>query len=219
VRLSEAFLKTSSPANEAFRKKVLARTKDHAAEVQIQLALSLGEMAPDAASKAALSSLAQNKVALVKEAANFSITAREPVKVVAKPKGPTLSLDEQKRVETGKANYEVFCLPCHQPHGLGQEGLAPPLVGSEWIASEQRLVRIALNGLRGPIQVKGQTFEMDMPGLGVLEDEQIATVLTYIRNEWGHTFSPVSTNTVKQVRDQVADRTDAWTQEELLKVK
>jgi len=125
-----------------------------------------------------------------------------------------------KRFEAGKSNYEVVCLPCHQPHGLGQEGLAPPLVGSEWVAgTEQRLVRIVLNGLRGRITVKKQTFELDMPALGILEDEQIATVLTYIRNEWGHSLPPVNANTVKSVRDQTADRADAWTQEELLKIK
>lgn len=127
---------------------------------------------------------------------------------------------EMKRVEAGKANYELVCLPCHQPHGLGQEGLAPPLAGSEWVAgTEQRLIRIVLNGLRGPITVKGQKFELDMPALGILEDEQIATVLTYIRNEWGHSYAPVATETVKAVREKTADRADSWTQEELKNIK
>ena len=76
-----------------------------------------------------------------------------------------------------------------------------------------------LNGLRGPIQVKGQAFELDMPALGVLEDEQISTVLTYVRNEWGHAFAPVSTETVKKIREETAKREDSWTQEDLLKIK
>jgi mono/diheme cytochrome c family protein len=145
--------------------------------------------------------------------------AREPVPVAAAPSGPKLSPDEMKRFETGKANYEGYCLPCHQAHGLGQEGLAPPLAGSEWVGSEQRIARIVLHGLRGPIKVKGQPFELDMPALGVLDDEQIASVLTYIRNEWGHSFPAVTTNTIQQVREQTADRNDAWTEEELLKIK
>ena len=102
---------------------------------------------------------------------------------------------------------------------MGQEGLAPPLVGSEWLRSEDRLVRILLHGLRGPIVVKGQPFELDMPALGILEDEQIATILTYIRNEWGHSFPPVTTETVKKVRASTSERQDSWTQEELLKIK
>ena len=136
------------------------------------------------------------------------------------PAGPKLSPAEMKRFENGKANYEVYCLPCHQPHGLGQEGLAPPLVGSEWVGwPETRLIRMVLHGLRGPITVKGRPFELDMPSLSVLDNEQIATVLTYVRNEWGHAYPPVSTNAVKQVREQTADRADSWTQEELLKIK
>ena len=67
--------------------------------------------------------------------------------------------------------------------------------------------------------MKGQPFELDMPGLGILEDEQLAAVLTYVRNEWGHSFPAVGTNTLKTVREQTTDRSDAWTQEELLKIK
>ena len=221
VRISEALLRPSSPPAADLRKRVLALAGDGEADVQIQVALSLGEIAPDDASKTALKTLAQSQFALAKGAANFSMAALVPKPVVAAPiKKSKLSPAEQKMVEAGKANYEMVCLPCHQPHGLGQEGLAPPLAGSEWVAGpEQRIVRIVLNGLRGPIKVKGQPFELDMPALGVLEDEQIASVLTYIRNEWGHAYPPVTAETVKKVRDQTADHADSWTQEELLKIK
>ena len=84
--------------------------------------------------------------------------------------------------------------------------------------SERRLARIVINGLRGPIKVKGETFEMDMPALGVLDDEQIASVLTYIRREWGHTFEPVTPAAVKKAREETASREDAWTMPDLLKV-
>ncbi|HEY0551894.1 MAG TPA: cytochrome c, partial [Verrucomicrobiae bacterium] len=221
VRLTEPLLRVASPQTDDLRKKLLALATDSAADVQIQLALTLGEISPDAPSKATLKTLAQSKFPLAKDAANFSMAAREPKPVASAPsKGPKLSANELKQFEAGKANYEVVCLPCHQTHGLGQEGLAPPLVGSEWVSgSVQRLARIVLNGLRGPIQVKGQAYELDMPALGILDDEQIATVLTYVRNEWGHSYTPVGTNTVKQIRDATADRNDAWTQEELLKIK
>ncbi len=225
VRLTEPWLRVASPQTDDLRKKLLALAADSTADVQIQLALTLGEISSDAASQSALKSLAQSKFPLAKDEANFSQASREPKPVAsappsAPPKGPKLSAAEVKQFEAGKAYYEGVCLPCHQTHGLGQEGLAPPLVGSEWVTgSVQRLTRIVLQGLRGPIQVKGQPYEMDMPALGLLEDEPIATVLTYIRNEWGHSSTPVSTNTVKQIREATADRNDAWTQEELLKIK
>ncbi len=221
VRLSEPLLLSQSSEAAELRNKLLKLAGDNTPDVQTQLALTLGEIPADDASKAVLNTLAASRFALAGEAARFSIAAREakPVSTTPLP-GPKLSVDDLKRFEAGKANYEVVCLPCHQPHGMGQEGLAPPLVGSEWVAgSDQRLARIVLNGLRGPIQVKGQTYELDMPALGILEDEQIASVLTYIRNEWGHSFAPVSTNTLKEVRAATNDRTDAWTQEELLKIK
>lgn len=222
VRISESLLKTPSAETANLRRKVLALAADTTADVQTQAALTLGELAPDDASTATLKTLGKSPFELTKGAANFSIAAlAKPVATAnTKPKGPKLSPEEMKRFEIGKANYETVCLPCHQPHGMGQEGLAPPLVGSEWVSwSEGRLIRVVLHGLRGPIKVKGQPFELDMPALGVLDDEQIATVLTYIRNEWGHAYPPVSTNAVKKVRDQTADRSDAWTQEELLKIK
>jgi mono/diheme cytochrome c family protein len=102
---------------------------------------------------------------------------------------------------------------------MGQEGLAPGLVGTDWVAaSPERLIRIILHGLRGPIKVKDQTYELDMPSLGVLDDEQIAAVLTYVRREWGHTYSAVTPGLVKKVREETAKREDAWTEPELLKI-
>jgi mono/diheme cytochrome c family protein/glucose/arabinose dehydrogenase len=221
VRIAEAELRTATSETAELRKKVLSLSRDESADVQAQIALTLGEITADEESRAVLKSLTQSKFVLAKDAATFSTNAREAKPVAqTKPRGPKLSLAEMKRFEAGKANYETVCLPCHQPHGMGQEGLAPPLVGSEWVSgSEQRLARIVLNGLRGPIKVKGQPFELDMPALGILEDEQIATILTYIRNEWGHSYPPVTSETVKKARDATAERGDAWTQEELLKIR
>ncbi len=223
IRISESSLRVvdNKPETAALRTKVLALGQDKNTDVQIQLALTLGEIAPDAKSKEVLSALAgQATAAMVKDAAAFSIASREPLKptkIVAK--GPPLSPEDQKHFEAGKGVYEATCLACHQQHGMGQEGLAPPLVGSEWVSgSDQRLARIVLNGLRGPIKVKKQVYELDMPSLGVLEDQQIADALTYVRREWGHEFAPVPVATVKKVRDENAKREDSWTEAELLKL-
>src|SRR4030095_9464786 len=108
----------------------------------------------------------------------------------------------------------------HQINGKGQEGLAPPLVESDWTTgSEQRLIRITLNGVRGPITVKGRTYELEMPSMAVLDDEQLASMLTYIRREWGHTASAIEPETIAKSRKTTEKRDEAWTELELLKVR
>jgi mono/diheme cytochrome c family protein len=87
----------------------------------------------------------------------------------------------------GQAIFQKICAACHQQDGGGKDGLAPPLNGSEWVkaSSGDRLVRIVLNGLSGPVQVKGKTWALAMPPLREnLDDDQIATVLNYIRSQW-----------------------------------
>jgi mono/diheme cytochrome c family protein len=161
----------------------------------------------------------KSQFALARDAAKFSLGEYEVA--ARKPKAaPPMTAEERMLFNAGKAVYEMACVPCHQPHGMGQEGLAPPLAQSEWVSgSPERLVRIVLNGLRGPIKVKGQTYELDMPSLGVLSDEQIAAVLTYIRRDWNHGFAAVSPALVKKVREASATRVDAWTAADLQKAK
>ena len=132
---------------------------------------------------------------------------------------PPLTLEQKARFEAGKELYQVICGACHQPHGNGQEGLAPPLADSEWVVgSEARLVRLTLHGLRGPIKVKGKTYQLEMPQMAILDDEQIAAVLTYIRREWGNAAAPVEPKTVAKIRAETEKRDDAWTEAELLKI-
>jgi mono/diheme cytochrome c family protein/glucose/arabinose dehydrogenase len=137
----------------------------------------------------------------------------------AAPALAALTEEQQARFDLGKTLYEAVCAACHQPTGLGQEGLAPPLVESGWPeGSESRLIRILLHGLRGPLTIKNRVYELDMPPLGVLDDQQIAAVLTYIRRAWGHAAAPVEPNTVAQIRAETESREEAWTESELLKI-
>ena len=128
--------------------------------------------------------------------------------------------DDSASFARGKALYALVCGACHQPHGNGQAGLAPPLRDSEWVlGSEQRLARIVLHGVRDEISVKGANYTLNMPALAeALTDEQLADALTYVRREWGHTAAPVKAATIKAVRTATAKREDSWTQAELLKV-
>lgn len=135
------------------------------------------------------------------------------------PVVPPLTAAEQARFDLGRTLYGGVCAPCHQPHGLGQEGMAPPLADSEWVlGSEQRLIRIVLHGVSGRLKVLDRTYWLDMPALGVLSDDQIAAILTYIRREWEHTAGPVDPSVVKSVRIATKARDRSWTESELMKI-
>lgn len=145
-----------------------------------------------------------------------------PGKPGVKPEPPVRALtdDEKVRFMVGKQLYATTCGNCHQSHGFGMPGMAPPLADSEWVAgSDERLVRIVLQGVGGPITVLGQKYNMDMPGHGTFSDDQVAAVLTYIRREWDHPFDPVSPKKVAAIRKATAGRGDGWTAAQLLKIK
>jgi mono/diheme cytochrome c family protein len=107
--------------------------------------------------------------------------------------------------------------------GEGLRPLAPPLVNSDWVLGpDSRVIRIALNGVAGPIQVNGLLYQPpdvlpEMPALGVLEDVQIAAVLNYIRRDWGHEAPTVSPARVAAIRSEHGDRERPWSAEELLR--
>ena len=132
------------------------------------------------------------------------------------------------QIESGKEIYMKaapgggLCFTCHQPSGQGISGQFPPLAGSDWVLGEkERLIKISIHGLMGEIEVNGVKYNnvMAPPGIppGSLTDQQIADVLTYIRNEWGNSASAVSPEEVATVRLTVKDRAamQMWTAAEL----
>ena len=72
--------------------------------------------------------------------------------------------------------------------------------------------------MRGYLTVKKRRYQLDMPPLGALGDEPLAAILTYLRREWEHGAEPISTDFLKAIREKEARRTDAWTEQELLKI-
>jgi mono/diheme cytochrome c family protein/glucose/arabinose dehydrogenase len=123
-----------------------------------------------------------------------------------------LTPDEQRRFEAGRQVYRNICQACHQPDGRGQEKLAPSLIGSSLVlAAPEVPARILLHGKEGPVGL--------MPPVGgVLTDEQIASVLTYVRREWGQPGTPVESETVRNVRAATVTRTRPWTDKELIAI-
>ncbi len=134
----------------------------------------------------------------------------------AAPKVTALTKAELARFEKGKVIFTSLCAPCHQPHGYGLDGLAPPLVDSDWVLGKPDVTaKIVLNGLGGPVKVGNRTWDLSMPPMGMLSDEDVAGVLTYIRREWEHNASPVDAKFVAGVRKQSADHPNSWTADEL----
>ncbi len=125
----------------------------------------------------------------------------------------------------GKAIYsrEGFCITCHQPDGKGLPASGfPPLTGTKWtLGNEERFIKIVLNGLYGPIEVGGKQFPGQVPMTpfgGMLKDEEVAAVITYVRNSFGNNAASVSPEKVKKVREATKGKTSFYTPKELLSV-
>ena len=115
------------------------------------------------------------------------------------------------------------CVACHQANGKGIPGQFPPLIRTDWVLEPEpgRIIRAVLDGLSGPITVEGQSYNGAMvPWRGGLTDEEIAAVLTYVRQnpEWGNKAPEVKPERVKEVREKTKSRNQPYSPEELLKI-
>jgi mono/diheme cytochrome c family protein len=124
------------------------------------------------------------------------------------PEGPALTAAEQARFAAGQKQFTATCAPCHQANGMGLPGVAKPLVGSQWATgSPEAVIRIVLHGKEG---------EMLMPPIGSsLTDDQVAAVLTYVRNEWGNHASAIDPAQVQRIRAATTSHGQAYTEAEL----
>ena len=102
----------------------------------------------------------------------------------------------------GAVIYLANCSSCHQPNGQGVGGAFPPLAGNPVVTGNPTaVIAIVRNGLDGRIVVNGQAYSGIMPRWnGVLSDEQIAAVITYIRSSWHNHASGVSIADVRAVK-------------------
>ena len=101
----------------------------------------------------------------------------------------------------GEKIYDVYCGTCHQRDGKGASGRFPPLAGAPWVTGDKKLlISIVLKGMEGPIEVKGEQYNATMPEHSFLSDEEIANVLTYIRESFGNRASAVAPGEVAAVR-------------------
>lgn len=142
-----------------------------------------------------------------------------------KEEGITTNLKgaERELFIKGKEIYarEGFCGTCHQPDGGGLSASGfPPLTGTAWVTgSDERLIKIVLKGLQGPIEVNNVKYAGHVPMTpfgGMLNDEEVAAVVTYVRNTFGNDASAVTPAKVKQVREKIKSKTGFYKPSELL---
>ena len=116
----------------------------------------------------------------------------------AKPTAPTTV--SAATLAAGKTVYTQNCLTCHQADGGGVDGMNPPLTKTDYVLGDKtRLVKVILNGLQGE-DIEGEPYHGVMPSFDVLSDQQIADVLTYVRNSFGNKASGLKAPEVKAIR-------------------
>ncbi|PPK85144.1 putative membrane-bound dehydrogenase-like protein [Neolewinella xylanilytica] len=116
---------------------------------------------------------------------------------------------------------EAYCETCHQADGRGLDATGyPPLAGSPWVTGDkQRLIKLVMHGLYGPLEVNGKPYDGQVPMTaygGLMSNEEMAAVLTYVRNAFGNEASMVTPEEVDQVRAVTAERKGMYRAEELL---
>jgi mono/diheme cytochrome c family protein len=118
-------------------------------------------------------------------------------------------------------NREGHCITCHQPDGKGLPAAQfPPIDESVWITgSEERLIKLTLHGLMGPIEVKGVKYPgvVPMTPFKFLPDDEVAAVLTFVRNTFGNKASVVTPKAVRAVREKTRSRNIFYQPQQLLK--
>jgi len=123
----------------------------------------------------------------------------------------------------GKEIYERegYCITCHQQDGKGLSASEfPPLAGSKWVTqNDERLIKLTLKGLHGPIKVQDKTYPGQVPMTpyeGLLNDNEMSQVLTYVRNSWGNKSSVVYGGRITEIRSKIKDKKGFYSPDELL---
>src|SRR6266540_803877 len=135
-------------------------------------------------------------------AAQRIATLEKKVEEAIKQTPTIVTMTKEIQMEKGKLVFMQTCAVCHQTSGQGLPNVFPPLAGSDFLmADKARSMRIVLRGTSGPIIVNGTKYDSVMPPVVQLTDEQVAHVLTYVRNSWGNTGEAVSPDEVRLVRE------------------
>lgn len=183
------------------------------AKIDAAQAANISPAAIDAAMTSMAQKLVSSKPMAVEKPEQVVPGSETSKKLAAAPPVDTKAMDaapaadeliDEKLMEVGKASF-LLCGACHGQSGEGTP-IAPPLAGSNWVAGPiSNLIKIQLRGLQGPITVSGKEYNMPggMAPLFYQTDEQIAGVLTYVRNSFGNKASGVKPEQVAALRGEV----------------
>lgn len=208
---------TDWQGNDKVFEAVTALKGDSDAEVRFQLALNMRSN-NSVEAKAVLEDLLQRYPDEMLTKSQQRYTKMLADRKRAEEEAARLAIEDQKLVKQGATIFKEYCASCH---GLDGKGLvigggtaaAPPLVNNADVNdSPDKLIKILLHGLTGPID--GNTYANMMPPVAG-DDEYIASVLSYIRNDLGNRAPAVREGRVKKVRAETAGRTEPWTKKEL----
>ena len=155
------------------------------------------------------------KVVAKIQAAAAPAPAAAPAAPAASASGAFVKASDEQ-MKRGAAVYARTCIACHQPTGKGLPPVFPSISETPIVVGNPELpIKFILQGLMGPITVGGMTFNSMMPPVPGVNDQDIADVLTYVRQSFGNKGNPVSADQVKAVRTATAGRTAPWTTAEL----
>ena len=113
-------------------------------------------------------------------------------------------------MKAGAQIYAEECSGCHTPNGEGTAGLFPALAHSPVVQQTDptTLIRVVLRGTRS-VGTSGAPTAAAMPQFGwLLKDDDVATVLTYVRNSWGNTAPAVAASDVAKARQYLVERSN-----------
>ncbi|MDQ8182285.1 copper-containing nitrite reductase [Pelagicoccus sp. SDUM812005] len=118
----------------------------------------------------------------------------------AQAAAPSGALSFAEKMESGERIYASNCAACHQPGGAGITGAFPPLADSSYFKNDpKKVIDVVVNGLQGPIEVNGKGYNGVMPAVN-LNDQQVASVVTYVLNSFGNKLGEVTATDVMEVK-------------------
>ena len=114
------------------------------------------------------------------------------------------SSGQKASIERGQKVYLTYCMSCHQADGAGVPKMNPPLIKTKWVLGDKKeLISGILKGMTEPIEIEDEEYHNPMPPHAHLSDQEIADVLTYVRNNFGNKASAVTPGEVKSVRAKI----------------
>ena len=218
VWISDASLKEG---DAEVREQLLSMKDDPSADVRIQLVSSLRFGKTDE-SKAVIQAMMEQHAdhELLVAAAQKSLAEENEAVMQLKKKIALLNPGQKETILSGHQIFQQLCAACHGRGGKGiatggnKQMPAPPLIGSARITGDsETLIKILLHGLTGPVD--GETYPDVMPPMGHNDDEYIASVISYIRSDFGEGPTVVRPRHVAQVRQETEGRKAYWTLPEL----